>query len=145
MHIPYPVQDGPSCKIVELSSVWTSLDSSGQHPQTTTLSPPQVYSEQETICNISDHQIYQNIILVSTVWICDYSLASKTQPTPVWIAFGITALGRKDLVTLGRFLCAMSRLLHRSSNWLRSFGFELISTCETAESEDLHGEVRYPR
>lgn len=36
MHIPYPVQDGPSCKIVELSSLWTSLNSSGQHPQTTT-------------------------------------------------------------------------------------------------------------
>ena len=32
----YPVQDGPSCKVVELGNLWTSLDSSVQHPQTTT-------------------------------------------------------------------------------------------------------------
>ena len=37
------------------------------------------------------------------------------------------------------------QLLHRPSDWLWSHNFELISTCETAESEDRGGEGHYPR
>ena len=48
-------------------------------------------------------------------------------------------------MTFGRFPCATSRLARRQSDWLRSHNFELISTCETAESEERSGEVRYPR
>ena len=48
-------------------------------------------------------------------------------------------------MTFGRFPGAMMQLLRRQSDWLQSHGLELISTRETAESEDCHGEVRYPR
>ena len=43
-------------------------------------------------------------------------------------------------MTLGRFLCATSRLARVQSDWLWSHAFELILTCETTESEDRSGE-----
>ena len=46
---------------------------------------------------------------------------------------------RKGLVTFGRFPCAMSQLPHRQSDWLRSHNSELISMCETTESEERGG------
>ena len=42
-------------------------------------------------------------------------------------------------MTLGRFLCATSRLPHRQSDWLQLHNSELISTRETAESEERGG------
>ena len=45
----------------------------------------------------------------------------------------------KGLVTLGRFLCATSRLPRRQSDWLQLHNSELISPRETAESEERGG------
>ena len=58
--------------------------------------------------------------------------------------FQYHAWRRRGLVSLGRFLFAMLRLLHRESDWLWSHDFELTSMCETAGSEDRLGEVCYP-
>ena len=63
------------------------------------------------------------------------SLASQTQPTPAWITFSIT----HGLVTLSRFLCAMSQLPRKQSDWLQLHNSELISMRETAESEERGG------
>ena len=42
-------------------------------------------------------------------------------------------------MTLGRFPCATSQFVRRQSDWLQLHDSELISTCETAKSEERGG------
>ena len=52
----------------------------------------------------------------------------------------VSRTGKEGSGDFGRFPCAKSRLLRRQSDWLQSHNSELISTCETVESEE-HGGI----
>ena len=60
-----------------------------------------------------------------------------TVPIPFHIH--IRTVSSMGLVTLGRFPCATSRFARRQSDWLQLHNSEIISTCETAKSEERGG------
>ena len=67
------------------------------------------------------------------------SIVSQARPNqPQCGSLSVSRTG-KGLVTLGRFPCATSRLPRRQSDWLQLHNSELISTRETAESEERGG------
>ena len=76
---------------------------------------------------------------------CWHSIIGQRLSIICQCLFQCHAPERKDLVIHGRFQCAMASWLpHRQSDWLRSHNFEVLPMCETTESVDHHGEVRYP-
>ena len=67
-------------------------------------------------------------------------LVSQARPNqPQRGSLSESRTGRMGPVTLGRFPCATSRLPRRQSDWLQLHNSELISTRETAESEERGG------